>query len=161
MTRFTVDEAQRARETWGANCGPGALAAVLGLTLDNARHLLRGFNAKRYTNPSMMRAALNGTGWKYEWRVCQRGYLPPINGLARVQWEGPWTEPGVPPRAAYGHTHWIGGRVVDSVSYVFDINAMAVGGWITFSRWQRSLVPWLLGQLEPKATGEWWLDSYR
>jgi hypothetical protein len=35
--RFTLDEAQAAADTWGMNCGPGAIAAVLGLTLDELR----------------------------------------------------------------------------------------------------------------------------
>lgn len=34
LVRFSLEDAQRAAETWGANCGPGALAAVLGLSLD-------------------------------------------------------------------------------------------------------------------------------
>lgn len=39
---------------------------------------------------------------------------------------------------------------------VFDVNALCVGGWIPFPEWANELVPWLLEQAEPKATGEWW-----
>ena len=40
---------------------------------------------------------------------------------------------------------------------IFDINAMCVGGWIDLPQWSTQLVPWLLKQCEPKATGGWWL----
>lgn len=32
--RFTMDDMIRANEEWGANCGPGAIAAIMGMTLD-------------------------------------------------------------------------------------------------------------------------------
>jgi hypothetical protein len=28
-------------------------------------------------------------------------------GINRIQWEGPWLNPGVPARVAYMHTHWV------------------------------------------------------
>ena len=33
--RFTLDDAERAWRDWGCNCGPGALAATMGMTLDD------------------------------------------------------------------------------------------------------------------------------
>lgn len=154
---FTAAEAQAAWEAWGLNCGPGALAAVLDIPLGTAREALVGFDQKRYTNPTMMRAALVTLGVKFDWQVRKHAYLPPIYGLARVQWEGPWTAAGVPPRVAYRHTHWIGGRVHAGEQQVFDINCMSAGGWVSFGTWQRAVVPWLLKQCEPKATGDWWI----
>jgi hypothetical protein len=157
---FGLDEAIAAGEAWGANCGPGALAAVLGLSLDAVRPHLVGFDAKRYTNPRMMRAALDSLKVQYDWTVRHnRAYLPPIYGLARVQWDGPWTKPAVPVAAAYRHTHWIGSRLNSDADRqeIFDINCICVGGWVSFSEWQHKVVPWLLKQVEPKATGEWWL----
>lgn len=153
---FGLADAIRAGEEWGANCGPGALAAVLGVTLDAVRPHLTGFDRKRYTNPTMMREALDSLGVDYEWSVRRRAYLPPVYGLARVQWDGPWTKPGVPAAAAYRHTHWVAGRLSSNEQQIFDINAICVGGWISFSQWQRQLVPWLLKQVEPKATSDWW-----
>lgn len=35
--RFTLEDAQRASQEWGANCGPGAIAAIMGMTLDEVR----------------------------------------------------------------------------------------------------------------------------
>lgn len=49
--KFTIDDATRAYDVWGANCGPGALAAALDKTLDDVRPHLVNFDRKRYTNP--------------------------------------------------------------------------------------------------------------
>jgi hypothetical protein len=151
--RFTADDARRAHEEWGCNCGPGALAAIAGLTLAEARPHLQGFDAKRYTNPTMMFGALDSIGvpWRrlpaLEW---------PAYGLARIQWEGPWTRPGVPMRARYRYTHWVGGYQSPDRGYgVWDINAMANGsGWGSLADWERHMVPYLT-KLYPRATGAW------
>jgi hypothetical protein len=135
---------------------------VLGLPLDRVRERLVGFDRKGYTNPSMMRAALDALAVPYQWKVGRHGLFASY-GLARVQWAGPWTKPGVPAAAAYRHTHWVGSAMPDrSVSdphdvKIFDMNAIGVGGWIDLPEWSTQLVPWLLKQCEPKATGEWWL----
>jgi hypothetical protein len=34
---------------------------------------------------------------------------------------------------------------------------MLVGGWVTLPEWQHQVVPWLLKQVEPKASGGWWV----
>lgn len=172
---FTLDDAQRAADEWGANCGPAAIAAISGLSLDAVRPHLGDFETKHYTNPTLMWAALRSLGvrWTCKTRLARDaagaqygdvGTVPlPEYGLARIQWEGPWTEPGVPIRVRYRHTHWVGcasdpGFPLTPGSegpLLFDINAMCVGGWITFVEWSRSLVPWLLEQVEPTANGRW------
>ena len=153
--RFTVDEAQKASDEWGMNCGPGAVAGVLGKTLDEIRPRLLDFEHKRYTNPTLMLAILNNLGVRWTkvksvwpWRI----------GLVRVQWEGPWTRDGVPIRARYRHTHWIGARRVGTNAWdmeIFDINAICVGGWIPLREWNEQLVPWLLRECEKRAYGTW------
>ena len=150
---FDVDAAQRAADEWGANCGPGAIAAILGKTLDEIRPHLGDFERKRYTNPTLMFETLKrlGVTWK------KRELVWPHHGLVRVQWEGPWTAPGVPMAARYRHTHWIGaqrfGRAAEI--WVFDINCICVGGWVPFEEWSGQVVPWLLKECEPKASGAW------
>lgn len=162
MTPFTIADAHAAHDAWGANCGPGALAAVLGLSLDAVHPHLEKFDQKRYTNPAMMRGALRSLRVDHDWKVGRFGLFPRY-GLARVQWDGPWTKPGVPPAAAYRHTHWVGSAMPNRpVSdphdvKIFDLNCMCVGGWVPLSEWSESVVPWLLKQCEPKATGGWWL----
>ena len=150
-TKFTVDDAQAAYDAWGCNCGPGALAAIMGMSLDEARSHLIGFDAKRYTNPSMMNAALRSIG--RPWRKI--GAVWPSYGLVRIQWEGPWTQPGVPMAARYRHTHWIGAEIGKNGVGIFDINCINNGsGWVSFEDWSGTVVPWLLGE-NPKASGKW------
>jgi hypothetical protein len=162
--RFTLEDAIRANDEWGANCGPTALAAVTGRTLDEIRPLTGDFERKHYTNPTLMFECLERTGVPF-WRI--KG--PPTHGLIRVQWEGPWTDPGVPLRVRYRHTHWIGiknplhASMLDQVhrdARIFDVNAMRSGGWISYADWVAKLVPWLLDVCVPKANGRFHFTHY-
>jgi hypothetical protein len=169
--RFTLEDADRAHEAWGCNCGPAAVAAIAGLTLDELRPHLGDFEQKRYTNPTLLWQILRNAGIRYQCTLNQmssehQGMLAwPQYGLARVQWEGPWTAPGVPIKARYRHTHWVG-----AISHasdwttpgweeprIFDINCMCVGGWVPESEWTTSVVPWLLKECVPRANGRWHL----
>lgn len=161
--RFTQDGAERAHDAWGCNCGPGALAAVLGLTLDEVRPHMAGFEDRGYTNPTLMMAALDRAhatwakfpvtpGSQVDW---------PRYGLARIQWEGPWMAAGVPVAARYQHTHWVGacrvaqpdGGGPDAIG-IFDINCMAQRGWVAFGDWASVVVPTLLEDVR-RASGGW------
>lgn len=158
--KFSLEDANRAYDAWGANCGPTALAAIMGMTLDEVRPHLKDFEAKHYTNPSMMFGALwsIGRGWRKLNPVTWPWY-----GLARIQWEGPWTEPGVPMRVRYRETHWIGvaidNRVVPASETsigIFDVNAMGNGsGWTTLQAWKDILVPHIIKECVPRANGKW------
>lgn len=157
--RFTLADAERASDEWGCNCGPSALAAITGRTLDEIRPLMGDFERKRYTNPTLMFESLRRTAVPF-WTI----ESPPTHGLCRIQWEGPWTEPGVPIRVRYRHTHWIAlqnprhASMLDQIhrdAGVFDINAMNSGGWISYADWATSLVPWLLKEAVPRANGRW------
>jgi hypothetical protein len=84
-----------------------ALSAITGLTLNEIRPHMGDFETKRYTNPTMMFAALKSVGVR--WRTNGKNSTHwPRYGLARIQWEGPWTAPGVPMRVRYRHSHWVG-----------------------------------------------------
>jgi hypothetical protein len=54
---FTQNDAVAAFNAWHCNCGPAALAASLGLTLDQVKPAVMsvGFADKHYVNPTMMR----------------------------------------------------------------------------------------------------------
>src|SRR5579872_4549127 len=155
--RFTLDDANRAFDECGANCGPCSIAAVLGLTLDDLRPQMGDFESKHYTNPTLMWDVLKRCG------VCFSLTKPPREwpdyGLARVQWEGPWTAPGVPARVAYRHTHWVGARAKNPLNVdIFDINAMNSGGWVGVADWAGHIVPWIIEHCVAKgATGRWHL----
>ncbi len=154
---FTADDAERAFDKWGCNCGPAAIAAICGLTLDEVRPHMGDFEARGYTNPTLMWAVLRSIGIKW-WEVKPPGPWPEY-GLCRVQWEGPWTEPGVPMRARYRHTHWVGAHTRESGEIgVFDINAIGNGsGWSSLNDWREKLVPWILKECVPRANGSWHL----
>lgn len=162
--RFDLQAVERANDEWGANCGPVALAAILDLTLDEVRPHMGDFERKHYTNPTLMLAALRSL--KAEFCCLRRTegavWDWPHYGLCRVQWEGPWTAPGVPQRVRYRHTHWIGVCTADlnrpDPVGIFDINCLNNGlGWVSLIDWQATLVPSLLEHCEPKANGKWHL----
>jgi hypothetical protein len=161
---FNAEAADRAAEEWGMNCGPGAIAAICGLTLDELRPRLGDFEAKGYTNPTLMREILQNLGVQFristhQYNPFSRGIDWPVFGLARIQWCGPWTGPNVPARVAYRHTHWVAALRVEGEPEpaIFDINAINSGGWIRLAAWRDTLVPWLLECCEPKASGKWFL----
>jgi hypothetical protein len=151
--RFDQSDVERAFNEWGANCGPGAIAAICGLTLDELRPHMGDFEQKRYTNPTLMWAVLDRLGVKYR----QGRWHWPSYGLVRIQWEGPWTKPGVPMRARYRYTHWVGAATTIAGSVgVFDINAINNGsGWVSQENWASTIVPWILRECHPKADGKW------
>jgi hypothetical protein len=57
---FTEQDAQKAYDDWGANCGPNALAFAMGLHIDKVKGLIRGFDSRGYTSPTMMRQPHTG-----------------------------------------------------------------------------------------------------
>jgi len=150
--RFTEADADRANEVWGSNCGPGAIAAITNMTLDELRPHLGDFEQKHYTNPTLMFDILRRLGVAWQRRQDKEW---PDWGLVRIQWEGPWTKPGVPPRVAYRHTHWVGCCRHEAEIGIFDINCMASHGWVSRKAWSDIVVPWLLEECVPKASGGW------
>jgi hypothetical protein len=152
--RFNVDDADRAHAEWGANCGPGALAAISGMTLDELRPHMGDFESKHYTNPTLMFECLKRLGVRHH-HVRPIPLTWPKYGLVRIQWEGPWTLPGVPMRARYRYTHWVGSARRGNVQGVFDINCIDNGsGWCSQENWTSIVVPYLCA-LYPRATGGW------
>lgn len=140
---FTASDLAKAAAEWGCNCGPSALAFALQRRLDVARCAIPDFESKRYTSPTMMKKALETLRIVYEARDCKsagvlRDMFYMFPALVRIQWTGPWTEPGANPRWAYRQTHWIV-TWRDTLPLVFDCN----GGIMRFDRWKREVVPQL------------------
>lgn len=145
---FTEKQAEDAFNEWGCNCGPTALAFALQIGLDEVRHAIPEFDEKRYTSPTMMKAALANLGKTF------RQGAKTINGMfatdiaiVRIQWTGPWTAPGANPKWAYHQTHWIAAWETD---LVFDCN----GGIRRLPSWEKEVVPALLAQ-NKRADGGW------
>ena len=165
--RFTLADLEAASDTWGCNCGPAALAAILGLTLEEVRPRF-GPDWPGYTNPTAMFAALQRQAVR--WTELRPGLsgapLPwPRFGLARIQWEGPWTRPGVPIAARYRHTHWVGAgplfhasgsSAIPSKTCIWDVNQLVgpCDGWAPLAWWTLRTAPQLTADI-PRASGGW------
>lgn len=154
---FSEQDAQEAHGEWDCNCGPTALAFALQTSLQHVRPLLRGFDQKRYTNPTMMKGALEAVNRKFiNVRPPDRERMfdeHPMKGrmsLVRIQWAGPWTAPGASPRWAYRQTHWITTWTERGVPLLFDCNG-GIRGIVT---WEDEIVPVLTGEID-RADGDW------
>jgi len=102
--RFGAEDSEQANEDWGANCGPHSLAAISGKTLEEVRWCL--FDFRGYMTPTDIEGALCRlqSSWR---RTIGLKTKRLCNGVNRIQFEGSWLNPGVNPKAAYAHTHWI------------------------------------------------------
>ena len=144
---FTEADVDAANVAWGLNCGPAALAAICGLTLDQVRPLIPEFETRRYTSPTMMRAGVAAAGYQVgtdDRNGTRDPHCFPPFGLVRIQFEGPWYG-----RWAYQHTHWVASRVWQGGMWVFDVNC----GWQTARIWAG--VPRILTAEIRRATGGW------
>lgn len=163
---YSSEELQRAYDSWGCNCGPGALAIALQTTPDAVRPFIPGFDAKRYTSPTMMKAALNAlvtaAGWESIPLPAKGAADHPLlfdesPALVRIQFTGPWTAPGMNPRWAYGHTHWVccwqdvHTETHERLPWVFDVN----GGITTFRFWRLQVLPEIIKGIK-RADGDWY-----
>jgi hypothetical protein len=152
---FTEEDARAAHDAWGCNCGPTALAFALQTTLEVVRPAIPDFEARGYTSPTMMRAALG---------TLDRGFdavrSPAVEdmhrfpfatewtprALVRVAWSGPWD--GM--RWAGRASHWIVAYLEGHEHRVFDCN----GGIMPFARWRDEIAPLLIASVK-NANGNW------
>lgn len=164
--KFTQEDMDRASAEWGANCGPASLAFACGLHIDAVRGVIPDFERKGYTSPTMMRAGLLAMGRDHTEQRIPKEHAARIRRLAdvlktpgsyliRIQWEGPWTDPGMNPRWAYTYTHWIA-ATVDLIrstrEAVFDCN----GGLRSVASWESDVAP-VLSASYKRATGKWFV----
>ena len=116
---------ETAAETWNANCGPAALAAILERSLADTRSLLEGFEERRCMNISAVLKALRNANVVFKSRLKTR----PSYGLVFIQWGGHEKKPAF---VQYKFTHWI---AVDGDT-VFEINALRLLSW---DEWQQQM----------------------
>lgn len=140
MNQLEFVEANR---EWGANCGPGALAAILKMSMDDLRPHMGDFEKKHYTNPKLMFQILDRL--KVNWR---RKTTLVSYGLVRIRWEGEGT--------SLRDTHWIGVNAKHPTIGIFDINALGNDtGWCSFDDWRNIVAPHIIKECVPKGNGKW------
>ena len=149
MTRtlYNPTDIEDAYDAWKANCGPAALAAVLGFEVMDLRDEFPRYPARPWTNPTHMREALDRLEVRHRPanKTVRGGW--PMYGLAFVQVDGPWCDSETTVLAAYRHTHWVG--VSDKT--VFDINR---GVWMPGGLWKTEVMPEIVAATQD-ATGFW------
>jgi hypothetical protein len=155
---FSEHESDYAYETWGANCGPNALAFALQMPLEAVRPHIPQFDERRYTSPSMMAAALDSLKRRVVKIIPERKFPMALDrmfherqALVRVQWTGPWIVDGKPQKWAARQTHWIVCWLNEIVPMVFDVN----GGIKDFGDWHTEIVP-PLAKSVPRCDGGWY-----
>jgi hypothetical protein len=133
-----------------------ALAAVLGVALDEIRTAMGGFEEKKRTGQRMMWEALDRLGAK--WRRIRKPSGWPEYGLARVAFEGYWTGRKAAWPERERNTHWVGVDARDRENtLIFDVNAVGAGngGWCGLGFWEREVLPVIIEGCGPKANGRW------
>ncbi len=142
LLRFGPDDVARANTLWSANCGPVALAAALGLTLDAVQSFVgRDFERSGYMNQLDMVASIHRAGFS------AREIAPvfPRHGVVRIQWGGPWMLPGVPFGWKFKHTHWIASIAGVPDRWVFDVNAP---DWMPYEKWRGAIAPVIMATVD-------------
>jgi hypothetical protein len=127
------------------------------LSIADLRPHLGDFELKRYTNPTLMWEILRNLG--VHWKMTTGGAggeTWPSWGLARIQWEGPWTAEGVPMAARYRKTHWVGCNGLHRTNIgIWDINCLNNGsGWVSLKDWDAITAPAIMRNY-PQANGAW------
>lgn len=146
---YAPPDVDKQHELWGANCGPTALAALLGKTVAEIRPLVQPF--KGFMHAGDLVTALGRAGKQTRRHDEPRGSKAlPQHGLAVLQIDGPWCEPGVNPKARFRYTHtiacWHGVMVYDG----------NMDKWRRRENWERETMAFLV-QDQKRATG--WYTS--
>jgi hypothetical protein len=146
---FTAQESQQAHALWQANCGPHALAAACGKSLDDVHKVLPNFRG--WMSPYHLENALDqlNFGWQVE-----PNPFEPKDGILRIQWHGPWLSHERHPREAWPHTHW----VACQAGHIHDIVFPDwVAQWIPLALW----TPRITNFAQEKYQGWNFTDQYK
>lgn len=139
-------------ELWGANCGPCALAALLGRPVAAVRELVQPW--KGYMHAGDLQEAVTRAQHRSSRRdFRQHGRVWPLRGLAVIQIDGPWCLLKNP-RAAYTHTHTVAVDHMGAYRRIYDGNA---NQWLHEADWQREIMDELVRETK-RATG-WWIRT--
>lgn len=132
--KFDADLSSDANEEWGANCGAHSIAAVCGLPLEVIRPHIPNFRG--WMNPTQVSGTLASLGRAF---TLTKGLKTQelCTGINRVQWEGPWLEPGRPPAAAYRHTHYVAHFADPAGSGWVLCTAICPWAWVHRTEWKK------------------------
>ena len=144
-----------AADAWGANCGPMSLAAVLRLGIvEGARELVQPFRG--FMSPTDMYQAVKRAESRGLCKFLGRGTIGrgdpdpwPTLGLVRIQWIGPWCDPGANPRAAYRYTHFVAVKHLEEPGHCTMIYDATPNRWLPLWLWSK----WCTSLLPKRATG--------
>jgi hypothetical protein len=145
-------------ELWGANCGPTALAALLGRPVAAVRSIVEQVQGGRflgYMNATHLENAVRAAGLaaiRTNNGLRGRVIWPERRGLVVLQIDGPWCEMGVNPRARFRYTHTVASS--HGGAMIYDGNA---DKWRRRENWEREVMAFLV-QDQKRATG-WYTSS--
>ncbi len=145
MSLFTPPDVKQCADLWQANCGPCALAAVLGLKVSAVREFFADFDKRQYVNPTHMKAAL--TAAKVQFSTVKQ---TPKRGLLFIQWGG---FEKAPIAAQYRQTHWI----AVNAGLVYEVNAGDdfEGAWVLAREWELVMPKMMLDVLPKQYNGQY------
>lgn len=157
---YSPPDVAEQNKIWGANCGPSALAAILGRTVASLRETIATVQCgafKGYMHAGHLCDVLRACGREVRRRDFRDGKQirwPRERGLVVVQIDGPWCEPGVNPKARFRYTHTVAvEQALGSIRMVYDGNARM---WLQEIAWEYEIMRLLIRD-QPRATG--WYTS--
>lgn len=155
---FTRSDMIEAFRKHGANCGPGALAAITGKTPEEVLPHLPRFDEYKFVTEVMMAIALHGMDRRFEWAEHDDQATPdawPDFGLVRIAFEGPWSFES-DRMELLRRSHWVATWVrPDGEREVYDINARDGDGWQSLYDWANGTVPEIVKAVVPGSNGNW------
>lgn len=142
---------------WGANCGPAAIAACLGITVAEVRkHVEAAQNGTfmGYMNATHITNALRHARRDARRSDCVKGEVmwPERGGVCVLQFDGPWCRPEVHKAARFRYTHSVAS--MNGGALIYDVNA---GVWMPCEQWEREVMAFLVRD-QKRATG-WYTSS--
>lgn len=149
---FEPPDVDEQHELWSANCGPTALAALLGRSVADVRPLVETVQGGRflgYMHAGHLLSALKYEGLRPSRRevIRKQREWPQGRGLVVIQIDGPWCNEGVNQKAAYRYTHTVASAFAGKV--IYDGNAAR---WCSREWWEENVMTMLV-QDERRATG--------
>jgi hypothetical protein len=125
----------------GANCGPASYAAAFERDVLEVMSRFPQFPKRPYTTTRQMEEAFEADGIVTE--RLDREF--PADGVALLQFIGPWGDETTNSSAALKRTHWVGVKG----ELMYDLNW---GAWLPLISWEAVVYP-MFADFEPRISG--------